>query len=760
MSKSSNPSSEQAWRHDVIHYISTHPDRPQKAKGLAKTLAIDPGDYPAFRALLREMLVEGTLTLGAGRTLRIRDTSDELVGVFRANRRGFGFVEVPGRDDLFVPRPKTSHALDGDTVVVKLYRARGRRGLPHAEVIKVVERAALRYVGVLETDGRRWWVSPEGRAPAPRLNIQDPGAKGARAGDLVVVEPLEHTLSSRSVQGVIVERLGDPSDSFTRILGVIRRYDLPHDFPYEVRQAAHEAIERFDPDALDDRTDLRDLLTITIDPPDARDFDDAISLKALDDGGFELGVHIADVAHFVTEGSPLDIEAYNRANSTYFPGYVVPMLPEVLSNGVCSLQPNEPRLTKSVFITYDKRAHVRKTRFANAIIRSRARLTYEQASAALAGETRGLKREVVKLLKDAETLAKSIRARRVRDGMISLAVPEVSIRLDENGDVADAGPADTSYSHTIIEMFMVEANEAVARCLTEVGLPHLRRVHDDPDPADAGPLLRLVESLGYSMEHSLSPRALQHVLDKVRGAPEEVAVNFMLLRSLSQACYSPELKGHFALASEAYSHFTSPIRRYPDLVNHRMLNFALKHQAAAAEASLAAGHDFRETARHTSLNERRSEKAEREARTILLLELMKTRLGETFEAIVTGVTSFGVFCQLQPLMAEGLIPKTELGNREWRYDAATLSLIATGSGLKITLGQKLRVQAVAVDDVKQELMLRPVGPIGKLDPSQAGGAAPKADESRRPKKLRGRFASKANNRKSRKKSAGRRGGRG
>jgi len=571
------PSTPNQWREAVIQYIAGHPDRPMKPKALARELGLAGPEYTGFRTLLRTLLEEGALVLGPARTLRLPGLDGTFRGVFRAGRTGGGFIEVPGRPDLYVPRGRTGSALDGDTVLARLLRGPGRGGPPCAQVTRIIRRAEQRWVGILEPAGRRWVVRPHGPAAAPLVFIDDPAARGALAGEMVVVEPLAHTLREGAVHGVIVERLGPPDSTRTRILGVIRRLGLPDRFSDQVQREAREAAASFDPQAQNGREDLSQMMVVTIDPEDARDYDDAISVEPLGRGRLRLGVHIADVSHFVRPGTALDREARLRGNSVYFPGHVVPMLPEVLSNGVCSLQPDQPRYVLSVFLDYDSHGEVHETRFTRGLIRSAARLTYEQVTAALEGRGEEVSPAVLEMLRRADTLARRIRERRLATGMISLCLEEVDIRLDERGRVLDAQPADASFSHTIIEMFMVEANEAVCRLLTRAGYPHLRRVHPPPDPQAGRSLSRLLRPLRLEIPPDMDRRDIQALLDRVRGTPQEPAVNFLLLRSLARAYYSPSHEPHYALASEDYCHFTSPIRRYPDLVVHRALTACLEH---------------------------------------------------------------------------------------------------------------------------------------------------------------------------------------
>ncbi len=640
-----------------------------------------------------------------------------MVGTYRAHPRGFGFLQRPGRPDVYVVRDRTPGVLDGDRVAARLIRG-SRRDAPEAEIVRLVARSSRPLVGVLLRDRGTWLVRPVGRDFRPPLRVDEADRAGARAGELVVVAP-DDTLDDRAPHGRIVERLGDAADARTHIRAVIRRHELPDEFPPSARQAAERAAAAFDPANLDGRADLRELLTITIDPADARDFDDAISVEPLPGDRTRLGVHIADVAHFVPAGGALDREARRRGTSVYFPGLVLPMLPEPLSAGVCSLQPGQPRYARSVFITYDRHARVLETRFARTLIRSTARLTYEAASAALAGAPGDLPAPVVGLLHEAAALARRIRRRRLRDGMISLTLPEVRIELDDRGRVAAAGPADTSFSHTLIEMFMVEANEAVSRRLTQAGLTHLRRIHPPPAPEEAEHLRSLGPLLGRRPPATLDRATIRELLAATRGRPEEAAVHYLLLRSLPQATYDPERVGHFALASHDYCHFTSPIRRYPDLTVHRLLDrltdsAETRGRRHADDADPPTDLELAALGHETSAAERRAQQAARDANAALLALFMKGRLGEVCSGLITGVTSFGVFVQIRPYLAEGLIRVGDFGPDEWRFDREHALFYGRRSGRQVFVGQPVRVLVAAVDEFRSEIVLLPAdgGPIG------------------------------------------------
>ena len=707
------------WRRDLLHYIAEHPDRPQKLRGLARALNVHDKNYADFRVLVREMMDAGELVLGPARTITLPERSGTVLGIFRPHPRGFGFIQSPGRPDLFVPRGKSGTAQEGDLVNAKPLRQRAMDEGPAAEITRIVRKAEIRWVGEVDRIGADWIVRCQGKMAGTVVHIGDPTAKSVQPGDLVVVEPLPQAMQSAHLRGVVIERLGDPGELRSQIRGVIRRYGIPEEFDPGVRDAARTAAESLDERTFGDREDLRELLTITIDPPDARDFDDAISIKPLADDEFELGVHIADVAHFVVEDSTLDAEARRRGNSVYLPGYVVPMLPEILSNGVCSLVPGEPRLTKSAFIRYDKHGRARGARFCNSVIQSHARFAYEEVADLLKRPNTIVPAHLMKLLRDAETLARRIRERRLANGMIVLQLPELAIKLNEQRDaVMDAGPAENSFPHTIIEMFMVEANEAVCRVLAGANLNPLRRLHPPPAEEAGEGLERLLRPLGRRAPKILTRESILALLKSVENEPAAPVVHFCLLRCLPRAFYGPAPEGHFALASDDYAHFTSPIRRYPDLVVHRQLDMFLRHKALgpkhsrAREANAPTLAQLQELGRHCSVTERRAADAERDVKQLCLIQLMREKVGQVFEGLITGVTPYGVYVRTQPNLADGVVRLTEFGPDHWDYDSDAASFRGRDTKRVIHFGQLVHVRLIGVDELRQELVFAPKDTAG------------------------------------------------
>jgi len=704
--------------------------KPIRRADLARILQVDPERFSRFRQALDHLHHHGRITLGPKHLILPPSLAGHIIGTFRANARGFGFVipfEPRPDGDLFVGPRDTGGAMTDDIVLVRIVK-KGRRGGQMRQVgvvTQILERANRRIVGTLQRDGATWFVQPEGRGHFDPIVIDDVAAKAARPGDKVVVDIIAYPTARDTAHGAIVEVLGRAGLYDSEIRGVIARFDLPTDFDDDCLRQAYDAAEAFDPDADPTRDDITDELVITIDPPDAKDFDDAISLRRTRDGNWILGVHIADVSTFVTMDSPLDREARQRGNSVYLPGKVIPMLPEVLSNGICSLQPGRKRFAKSVYITYAPDGRVLGREFANSVIRSKARLTYQQADRILQGHAEDSPGEVVALLKDMETLARTIEARRIKNGMLHLELPEIELVFDDSGKVVDAHPADDSYPHTIIEMFMVEANEAVAALLDRFNVPFMRRIHPDPAPNSSRDIGRFVRLCGFKIPRQLDRSAIQDLLAAVKGTPQEYPINLYVLRSLQKAEYAPLHIGHFALASTHYCHFTSPIRRYADLLVHRLLQCYLEQRLnlIGLEEVLPEA-DLKEIGRHITFTEQQAEEAEREIKTALVLQMLTEHVGEEMDTVVTGLTNFGVFVQCRKYGIEGLIEPGDLGLDVWKYDPRHQAVIGRYSGKSVHLGQPLRVRIVDVNVPARQLSLAPVEPLVETRPDRPRGRTP------------------------------------
>jgi ribonuclease R len=707
------------FKQQILRFLGHRDYTPLKLGPLAKAMGVPDEDYEQFKLAFGELRRSGRVVIGSRNLVALPPLSGKLTGRFRANVKGFGFVtplEPNAHGDLFIPPGSTAEAMTGDTVMARVVQRGKRNGQMRygGEIIQILERGQNQFVGTLCYQNGYWFVKPDGAGAVEPITVDDVTAKNASENDKVVVEILSYPTERHLARGVILEVLGKAGLYDSEIKSIIHQYHLPTEHDAACLEQARRAAAVFYPDKIDSRDDITNQVIITIDPPDAKDFDDAISLAKTPDGNWLLGVHIADVSHFIEMNSPLDIEAKNRGNSAYLPGKTIPMLPEILSNGICSLQPGQKRFVKSAYITYDRQGNVLGRDFANSIMCSFERLTYEQADAILSGRVSGAKPEVVSLLKDMETLAQAIEKRRNKQGMLHLNLPETEIIMDKEGKVADARPADTSYPHTIIEMFMVEANEAVAALLDRFNVPFMRRIHPDPDILSTKNLARFVSICGIKVPRHLDRKAIQDLLAKVKDTPAELAINLHVLRSLSRAEYSPLNIGHYALASQCYCHFTSPIRRYADLMVHRLLDCYLRQELnKIGLEEVLPEQELIEIGKHITFTEERAEDAEHELKTVLILQMLGERTGEFLDCVVTGLTNFGIFVQSQRFGIEGLIPLEELGPDEWRYDDKVHSVVGLRSGYKIRLGEPMVTQIVSVNIPARQLNLVPAEPLVK-----------------------------------------------
>ena len=733
-------------KHRILKHIAHQSYSPQQSRDLAKAIGVEQDDYNAFALAVRELVEENQIVYGVNETIALPPLGSELVGKFKRNDRGFGFVipdQANNHGDLYVSARDTMGAMTGDRVraeVVRSQRGReGGRGGPAGRIVEIIQRGQTSFVGELQKKGGSWMVFPDGRTLGEPIVVRDPSAKNAKPGDKVVVEITVYPEGRMLGEGVITEVLGDSGAPSVETRGVMVAYGLADAFPDDAKDEARDAVRDYNENEAEyfvDRLDARQTFTVTIDPPDAKDFDDAISITRTDTG-WELGVHIADVATFVRPGSVLDDEAISRGNSTYLPRKVIPMLPEVLSNGICSLQPGVPRLTKSAFITYDSDGKPIASRFASAVISSDFRLTYLEAQALIDGDSdeAAAKQAVEKntytdelrqALAEMDNLAKTIRRRRFAEGMIVLDLPEVELVFDDDGHVIDAQPEDDAYTHKVIEMFMVEANEAVARAFNDLSVPVIRRIHPDPGAHETKDLRQFARVAGFNIPNNPTRSELQALLDATRGKPAAKAVHLAVLKTLTRAEYAPQIVGHFALASEHYLHFTSPIRRYPDLTAHRALEALFEYQP---DGKVPSGKGDREKlarqlmdddrcpdepvlaqlAKHCSTTERNAEAAERELRNLLVLQLLTNHVGEEFPATVTGVTSFGVYLQIDKYLVEGLIRTGDLPGapaERWMLNRSTGAMTAQRSGRLIQIGGAYTVRIDRIDLARREMDLR------------------------------------------------------
>jgi len=690
------------------------------------------------------MVKRGQLAWGASHVVRPVGTADasRVTGVFRRAADGFGFVKLSGetsaedaRPDVFITSRNAHDAASGDIVLVNITKQQGSRGKPEGVILEILERDTHRFVGVyFEADGQGF-ASIDGALFAQPILVGDSGAKSAQIDDKVVLEMVRFPSHTHDGEGVIVEVLGPRGSPGVDTLSIIREFELPDAFDDETLEEARREAEQFDESISASRNDFTEQTVVTIDPHDARDFDDAISLERLENGHWRLGVHIADVSHFVRPGTLLDREAYNRATSTYLPDRVIPMLPEIISNSLASLQPDRVRYAKTAVIEFTADGARVGTDLFQSAIRSSRRFTYEEVDDYLARPAkwnRKLTPEVFALLNRMHTLAMILRDRRMRRGALELTISEVKVDLDKQGRVCGAHAVEQTESHQIVEEFMLAANEAVADRLHEADWKFLRRVHPAPSPRKLKALTEFVKELGFPANNLQDRFELQKLLNDAVGQPQQHALHYAVLRSLPRAIYSPAEQGHFALASSCYCHFTSPIRRYPDLTVHRLMNALL--------AGKAAEYDFGQLtaqAEHCWERERRAESAERELTKIKLLAYLSDRIGQEMDAVVTGVESYGLFAQGVELPAEGLIHVASLDDDFYTYERTAHALVGRRAGNVFRLGDLIRVKVYRVDLERRQLDLRLVKKLkrsGRTATKKPAGKTTKPVKCKKPVK--------------------------
>jgi ribonuclease R len=683
---------------------------------LAKALHVGDAEDDAFRERLEALERKGEIARIRGEKYSAIEFSNLVAGRITVRPEGFGFVLVPDGEDLFVPRSGMHGAMDGDTVLAREERSRARgpgrdTGKTSGTVVKVLDRARERVVGRFESEEGKKLVLPYNPKIDAVVRIADGKTKGARKGEIVEARLTAFPDARRVAHGVVEERLGFLGEPGVDIEIVLRSHNLPHRFPEPVVAESVAFPEEVPPDDMRGRRDFRDRRIVTIDGETAKDFDDAVEVER-SAGGYRLGVHIADVSRYVTEGTALDDEARSRGTSVYFPGRVLPMLPERLSNGLCSLNPRVDRLVLSAILDLDKSGRVVHSEFTRGVIRSGHRMTYTEVARLVetAAPHADDRQKYGPYLDDFRLMAEVaalLRARREARGSIDFDLPDADIVLDDEGLVVGIVPESRNVAHKLIEEFMLAANEAVAKHLLFAKQPAIYRVHDRPDPDRLVDLREVLEGFGYELKGDLAevpPAAFQKILNAIAGRPEERLLRDLLLRAQRKALYSPECRGHYALAAPYYCHFTSPIRRYPDLIVHRQLTRLLvEGRPVAAKDFEAVTQRFTEIAAFSSERERRAETAERESLLWKKIVFMKDKVGRDFDAFVTGVASFGVFVTLKDYFVEGLVPVSGLGDDFFVYEEKQHRLRGRSGGKTYRLGDTLQVKLKAIDEVRRRL---------------------------------------------------------
>jgi ribonuclease R len=696
-------------REQILALLASPDYRPLDKSELAKALGRKSGIRMGLNRALRDLERAGEIARIRKNRYVLPPSADLITGKLHIHQAGYGFLisEKSGEPDIFIAAENTGTAMHGDRVVARISRdapyarTKGRR---EGRVIRILERAHDTIVGTLQHSRNFYYIVPDDPRLVHDVYVQparDRRVKqtAAKVGDKVVVR-LE-AWESRHVnpEGEIIEVLGPASAPGVDMLSIIRKYHLPTEFPRDVLEQANGISEKIDARQLDGRQDLRNEFIVTIDPDDARDFDDAIHVEKVPNGGWHLGVHIADVAAYVEPGSALDREARHRGNSVYLPDRVVPMLPERLSNGVCSLNPGVDRLSHSVFIHFDKNGAAKRARFTRSVIRSAHRLTYKQAYAILKSTPGD---HLSKRLHVAWELASLLRRKRFEHGSLDLDFPDVKVWLDETGKPVRLERVENDESHQLIEEFMLAANEAVARELKNRAVPAIYRIHEDPDPDKLAEYREFVLSFNYQVGDLTHRDEVQRLLAAIRGKPEEQALKIGLLKSLKRARYFPQPLGHYGLAKPNYLHFTSPIRRYADLVVHRVLAQHNGKRDLRVDMSQIAS-----VAEHISTTERIAADAEIESVRMKKLEFFQRQLDERnpqiFRAAIVDVRNYGLAVELPDALITGLVHVSSLADDFYLFEPAQRRLIGRRSRKRFSIGDEVRVFVARLDAFKRQV---------------------------------------------------------
>jgi len=669
---------------------------PAKMKEMAFLLDVDKKNFE-FKSALNELLDEGEISLTRNRKIILPKALNLYKGTFTSNARGFGFVTVEDSEgkDIFIPADYINGAMNKDIVLAKVhFMDYGKK--PEGEIIKIIKKSKVFVVGTFEKREGFGFVRPDDEKIPHDIFITKANSKNAVTGHKVGVTIIKRADKNYKPEGKVVEILGHKNDPGVDILSIIKQLEIPIEFPEEIYDEIENIKDTVDESETANRTDLRNIQTVTIDGEDAKDLDDAISLEVLENGNYKLGVHIADVTHYVKENSPLDTEALNRGTSVYLVDRVIPMLPHKLSNGICSLNPNVDRLALSCIMEINKNGDIVAHEILETIININKRMSYTAVSSVLEDEASPHLEDYEKfmpMLQDMATLSKILKAKRLKRGSLEFDFPESKVILDSEGKTIDVKIYERNFATNIIEEFMLVSNETVAEVFFWLEIPFVFRTHEEPDSEKITKLNNFISRFGYFLKGSSNhTKSLQSLLSKLKGTKEETVINRIILRSLKQARYTPENDGHFGLAAKYYCHFTSPIRRYPDLQIHRIIK---EHVNGKMNAQRIEHYKniINEVCNSSSSKERLAENAERETSNYKKVEYMSDKVGEVFEAVISGVTGWGIYVEL-PNTIEGLVSVSSMRDDYYVFDEERFVLVGERFGRVYALGDKVTVELV------------------------------------------------------------------
>ena len=695
-------------RRNIIKFMEEKSYKPMLKEEIGVRFGLEGKELNALYNALDDMEKEGVIIRNRNERYGLIDKMNLAVGKLEGNEKGFGFLiaDDKTKEDIFIPAEGMNGGLHGDRVVVRI-TSKGEVGRKEeGEVLKILERANQTIVGTYESSKNFGFVIPDNSRIAYDVFIPKAYTNSAKTNQKVVVEITRWPEQRRNPEGKIVEILGFVGEKGTDILSIIKQFKLSEEFPQKVQEQASMIEQEVSKEAIEKRVDLRNLKTFTIDGADAKDLDDAVSIETLDNGNYMLGVHIADVSHYVGERSVLDKEAYKRGNSVYLLDRVIPMLPKEISNGICSLYPDKDRLTLSVFMEIDKDGNVKDHEIVEGVIRSQQRLVYDDVSNFLENDDQEAAKKLVNVseeLKLMEELCHILYNKRERRGSIDFDFPEARIILDEDGIPIDIVKEDRRIANRMIEEFMLACNETIAEHMYWAEMPFLYRIHEEPEMERINEFNKFIHNFGYLIKgtQEIHPKELQRLTKEVKGKKEETLINTLLLRSLKKARYSSEEDIHFGLAAKYYTHFTAPIRRYPDLQIHRIIKSYVNGKLNLNEQDRL-DRILPKVADHTSMTERTAEEAEREVEDLKVAEYMSTRIGNEYKGMVSSLTNFGMFVQLDNTV-EGLIRYSDMVDDYYEFDEKNYYVIGVHTRKIYRLGDIVKIRVTKADLVKRTI---------------------------------------------------------
>jgi ribonuclease R len=700
----------------LLDYMKEEAYKPLTVSELEEAMEIEnSSQFKDFVKTLVYMEEKGLVVRTRSNRYGLPEKMSLVRGRVSAHAKGYAFVvpEEPGYDDIFIPPGETNNALNGDIVLAKVTKeSSGARR--EGTIVRILERGVKQVVGTYTESANFGFVIPDDKKFNGDIFIPKHASKGAVEGHKVVVNITVYPEGRMSAEGEVVQILGHRNDPGVDILSIIYKHGLPIEFPEDVMEQAQKVPDKISEEDIKGRRDLRNEIYVTIDGADAKDLDDAVSVTRLDNGNFKLGVSIADVSYYVTENSPIDKEAYERGTSVYLVDRVIPMIPHRLSNGICSLNPKVDRLTLTCEMEINERGVVVSHEIFESVIKTTERMTYSDVNKILVDQDEELREkyhDLVPMFEDMKELAAILRKKRMKRGAIDFDFKEAKVLVDDDGYPTDVVIRERSVAERLIEEFMLAANETVAEHFHWLELPFIYRIHEDPKEDKLQRFFEFITNFGLIVRgkaNTVHPRALQEIIEEVQGKPEEMVVNTVMLRSMQQAKYYPENLGHFGLATDYYTHFTSPIRRYPDLIVHRLIRTYIIKGEMDPQTQAKWSALLPEIAQHTSKMERRAVDAERETDELKKTEYMEDKIGEEFDGIISSVTNFGIFVEL-PNTIEGLVHVSYLTDDYYHYDERQYAMIGERTGNVFRIGDEITVRVISVDKEERSIDFEIVG---------------------------------------------------